>query len=480
MYLVRYSSYGCKSATLLFVALLIPVIYSAVCHSHETHQETLIVANSKAWKPFSYLTPDGEPQGILIDFWKEFAVHNNLHVEFLLLDWEESLKAVKDGKADIHAGLIYSRERGMYLDFGSVIMPIDTQLYINKDVLGLEIGAVLEGDSTMEVGIVKGGFEEQFVRRKYPKATLAFYANNDAMLRAAAEKKIFLFVADMQVANFYMATVPEALTFVPTLHLYSKDLRIAAGEGSIMPITKVSRAFERVLETDKDRILSRWIHVKTVYPAYLVPVAIFALVIAAMFHIFSLKRTVELRTRQLTLANQQLFELTLTDPLTKLYNRRHLIERLSTLSAIRNNLTVMVFDIDDFKSINDQFGHLVGDKAIVAVANTAKLVTDERVTLARIGGEEFALVTAALSAEEAEVLAREICTQIYRSPISLDGNNIHVSVSLGCAFYPKLDTTLNLQDADQLMYRGKANGKNRAIFQIINRTKVEPLLRKVQ
>ncbi len=480
MYLIRYSSYGWKSTKLLFLTLVMTVLYSAACYSHDSQQDTLVVANSKAWKPFSYLTPDGEPQGILIDFWKEFAARNHLHVEFLLLDWEASLQAVKEGKADIHAGLIYSRERDTYLDFGSVIMPIDTQLYINKDILGLEINAVLKGDSAMEVGIVKGGYEEFFVRQRYPKATLTLYANNDAMLRAAAEKKIFLFVADMQVTNFYMATVPEGLTFVPALHLYSKDLRIAAGVGSPMSIAKISHAFERVLETDKDRILSRWIHVKTVYPTYLVPVAVFALIIAAMFHIFSLKRTVELRTRQLTLANQQLFELTLTDPLTKLYNRRHLIEQLSTLSAIRSNLTVMVFDIDDFKSINDQFGHLVGDKAIVAVANTAQSVTDERMTLARIGGEEFALVTAALSAEEAEVLAKEICARINDFPILLDGKTMHVSVSLGCAFYPTFDAKLSLQDADQLMYCGKANGKNRAVFQIINRTNVEPLLRKVQ
>jgi diguanylate cyclase (GGDEF)-like protein len=178
--------------------------------------------------------------------------------------------------------------------------------------------------------------------------------------------------------------------------------------------------------------------------------------------------------------NQQLFELTLTDPLTKLYNRRHLIERLATLSNVRRNLTVMVFDIDDFKSINDQFGHVVGDQAIIAVANTARTVIDERMTLARIGGEEFALVTASLSAEEAEVLARTICTQVHCSPVTLDGQTISVSISLGCAYYPKFDEQPSLQDADQLMYRGKANGKNRAVFQIINRNKVEPLLRKAQ
>ncbi|MDF4362153.1 GGDEF domain-containing protein, partial [Vibrio parahaemolyticus] len=192
------------------------------------------------------------------------------------------------------------------------------------------------------------------------------------------------------------ATTPDAGMFVPTLNLYSKDLRIATGEHSSLPVTKISHDFEKIIDSDKERILNRWSLVKTVYPIYLLPIAIFIMVIATLYHVFALKRMVTLRTKQLTLANQQLLELTLTDPLTKLYNRRHLIERLATLSSLQKNVTVMVFDIDDFKSINDKYGHLIGDQAIVAVADTAKSLTDERITLARIGGEEFALVTASL------------------------------------------------------------------------------------
>ncbi|EPP5332110.1 transporter substrate-binding domain-containing diguanylate cyclase [Vibrio harveyi] len=480
MTFMRYSTNDWKNTIFGMFLLLIVAFHSSAVYGHETKQGTLVVANSKAWKPFSYLTPDGEPQGILIDFWREYSVRNDVHVKFLLLDWEESLLAVKEGRADIHAGLIFSAERSQYLNFGTVIMPIDTQLYVNSDLLGIDVESVLKGESAMEVGLVKGGYEETFVRKHYPNAAIRLFSNNDALLKAVTSKQIFLFVADTQVSNFYMATTPDSVTFLPALHLYSKDLRIATGDGSAKSIEEVSRNFEIVMEANKDRILSRWIHVKTVYPAYLAPLAVFALIIAAMFHIFSLKRTVALRTRQLTMANQQLFELTLTDPLTKLYNRRHLIERLATLSTVKRDLTVMVFDIDDFKSINDQFGHLAGDQAIVAVANTAKSVTDERVTLARIGGEEFALVSASLSAEEAQTLACEICTHVNQMPIPLDGQNIHVSISLGCAYYPKFDETPSLQDADQLMYRGKASGKNRAVFQIINRNKVEPLLRKAQ
>ncbi|NMU25415.1 transporter substrate-binding domain-containing protein, partial [Vibrio parahaemolyticus] len=81
----------------------------------KSESHSLIVANSKAWKPFSYLSPDGEPKGILIDFWKEYAANNQIDVQFLLLDWDASLQAVKEGKADFHGGLVYSPERAKYM-----------------------------------------------------------------------------------------------------------------------------------------------------------------------------------------------------------------------------------------------------------------------------------------------------------------------------------------------------------------------------
>ncbi|MCV5342971.1 hypothetical protein OFC87_39195, partial [Escherichia coli] len=82
----------------------------------------------------------------------------------------------------------------------------------------------------------------------------------------------------------------------PVINLYSKDLRIAAGLHSSASILDVSRAFEKVIDTDRERILNRWSVVKTVYPLYLLPIAIFVMAVATLYHIFALKRMVALRT----------------------------------------------------------------------------------------------------------------------------------------------------------------------------------------
>ena len=463
-----------------YLVLLLAIFLPCFSYAHVTEPSALVVANSKAWKPFSYLTEDGEPAGILIDYWKAYSEKNHVRVEFLLLDWDESLRAVEEGKAHIHAGLIYSKPRDEYLEFGAVIMPIDTQLYLATELVGLNVQEALRGNSDTKIGVVKGGYEEYFITNKYPDIEVNTYENNELLLKAAARQEIKMFIADEQVVNFHSATSNVIFSFVPVMHLYSRDLRIAASERSPISIGALSRQFENIPHSEKDRIINRWTNIQRVYPMYLLPLAIVLFSAAAMFHIFSLRKTVRQKTKELTLANKKLLELTLTDPLTKLQNRRHFIDQLSRYSAGGCNLTLMIFDIDDFKSVNDRFGHICGDEVILSVANTAKKKMPAEVSLARIGGEEFAIISSHLTEARARQLAEELCIAIAANAVMIDDHVVKVSVSLGCAFYPEFDSPLSLADADALMYQAKSAGKNCAVFQCVRRDNVAPLLRKAE
>ncbi|MGR4991332.1 transporter substrate-binding domain-containing diguanylate cyclase [Vibrio rotiferianus] len=463
-----------------YLALILAISLPCFSYAHVTETNALVIANSKAWKPFSYLTEDGEPAGILIDYWKAYAEKNHVRIEFLLLDWDESLRAMKEGKAHVHAGLIYSKPRDEYLEFGAVIMPIDTQLYLSTELVGLNVQDALKGKTATRIGVVKGGYEEYFITNKYPDLAVSTYENNELLLKAAARQEIKLFIADEQVVNFHIATTSMLFSFVPVMHLYSRDLRIAAAEGSPVSIEALSHQFENIPHSEKDRIINRWTNIQRVYPMYLLPMAIVLFSAAAMFHIFNLRKTVRQKTKELTLANKKLLELTLTDPLTKLQNRRHFIEQLSSFGVSGRNLTLMIFDIDDFKSVNDRFGHICGDEVIHSVANTAKKMMPEEVSLARIGGEEFAIISSSLTEARARQLAEELCVAVAENTVVINEHVVSVSVSLGCAFYPYFDSPVSLADADTLMYRAKSAGKNRAVFQRVCRNNVEPLLRKAE
>lgn len=175
--------------------------------------DKLVIANSKAWKPFSFINHKGDPDGILVDYWREYGRKNNVEVEFLLLDWQASLDAVRDGQADIHAGLLWSEQRDSYLDYAPEILSIDTQMYIGQALIGTNLDAFMLGEHQYLVGVVAGGYEEEFTRRHFPNLNLISYSNNQLMIEAAFNGELDAFVADLQVANFYLFSSDEPQRF---------------------------------------------------------------------------------------------------------------------------------------------------------------------------------------------------------------------------------------------------------------------------
>ena len=162
------------------------------------------------------------------------------------------------------------------------------------------------------------------------------------------------------------------------------------------------------------------------------------------------------------------------DPLTGLVNRTFLQEELKTLTSIadRNNkkIALIFIDLDNFKFINDTFGHEMGDKLLIEIANRLKHSIRKSDIASRIGGDEFILVLNNInSKQEVEKKIEEIMN-ILTKPIIIDDNKLEVTFSAGIAVYPDDTTDISelLQFADIAMYDAKKSGKNRFKFININ------------
>jgi two-component system, cell cycle response regulator len=178
-------------------------------------------------------------------------------------------------------------------------------------------------------------------------------------------------------------------------------------------------------------------------------------------------RIVELQD-SLIQAREALRDLAMHDPLTQLLNRRATMEILNSELSRSNregkSLTVMMVDIDHFKSVNDRFGHPAGDQVLCEVARRLRASIRAYDAVGRIGGEEFLVVApgceTAPSRARAEGLREEICSK----PVVLKDLAIHVTVSVGIATSPEpqpQDLEALLSAADQALYRAKENGRNR-------------------
>ncbi|GAK84245.1 extracellular solute-binding protein family 3/GGDEF domain protein [Vibrio ponticus] len=441
---------------LLLLSLLLSSFH--LFASNLPSKDPLIIANSKAWKPFSFINSKGEPDGILIDYWREFSRVTGQPIEFLLLDWNDSLVAVKEGRADIHAGLLFSVERDDFLEFSQPIITIDTQLFVSRELLEVDTTTLFSGEHSYRFGVVDGGFEQSHSEQRYPNLNFVAFANNAQMLEAAFDGDIDAFVADLQVANFYFHSLEKGQQFSGIQHLYTGILRPAVAEGNNDLLGFLAQGMTKISSETKHKIFSRWMYIETVYPSYLIPVVIALSVIAVLSYIVILRMAVRSKTLELKTANRELKILSQVDQLTGLSNRRHFYSQFSHRVSTGGHTCVMLFDIDDFKSINDTFGHQVGDEVIKSVGQAVNSVVDKRHLVGRIGGEEFAVVCKKISLAEAEELAEQIREAVRQQVIFEDQRR--VTISLGCAYYHKSSLSISLSEADNLMYQAKAKGKD--------------------
>jgi diguanylate cyclase (GGDEF)-like protein len=157
----------------------------------------------------------------------------------------------------------------------------------------------------------------------------------------------------------------------------------------------------------------------------------------------------------------------LHDPLTGLPNRVLFLDRLGVaLHRLRRSnasLTVMFLDVDNFKLTNDSLGHAAGDRVLVALAQRLQELLRPSDTMARFGGDEFTFLFEDLESERAAVLIVERLIRTAGLPVSLDGGEASIAVSIGIAIAtdPATEPDDLIRDADIAMYRAKAQGGSR-------------------
>ncbi|MBO8126664.1 MAG: diguanylate cyclase [Firmicutes bacterium] len=167
---------------------------------------------------------------------------------------------------------------------------------------------------------------------------------------------------------------------------------------------------------------------------------------------------------------EQIRQLSITDGLTKVYNRRYIEERLKEAIRLsrrhKASLSLVMMDVDHFKKVNDTYGHQAGDdvlKHLMEVCRTSTRATD---ILGRYGGEEFILVLPETDSQGAQIVAERIRAKVEAMPFPTCAGRIPITISLGLATFPavSIDTAeAFIKAADLALYRAKESGRNRVV-----------------
>lgn len=165
---------------------------------------------------------------------------------------------------------------------------------------------------------------------------------------------------------------------------------------------------------------------------------------------------------------RRLLSAALKDPLTGLYNRRHFDERLATACAAaqrhHETFSLVVIDVDNFKSVNDTYGHAVGDVALRIVGEVLGRGARREDEAFRYGGEEFALLMRSTPGKGAADVAERMRKAIEDAVVASDGVSLKITASFGVAEYRLGETELALfERADKALYEAKHTNKNRVV-----------------
>lgn len=177
----------------------------------------------------------------------------------------------------------------------------------------------------------------------------------------------------------------------------------------------------------------------------------------------------------LDVENARLYRLAITDPLTGVYNRQHLAERLKEevdrAHRYRTPLSVLIVDLDHFKAVNDEFGHQGGDRAIEEVATRMTAVVREVDLVARYGGDEFVAILPNTGREGAERAAQRLLESIRATPVGTGRGEVTLTVTIGGSVLNRHEEARDLlARSDAALYQAKKEGRNRYAFNWLSST----------
>lgn len=169
---------------------------------------------------------------------------------------------------------------------------------------------------------------------------------------------------------------------------------------------------------------------------------------------------------ELQRARAEMERLAFFDPLTGLHNRRPFFDRLEQAIQVsqrrQHSLAVLYLDIDNFKSINDTFGHDTGDKLLCTFANRLRSCVRDQDTVARLGGDEFAILLCEVSDPDGAQIVAEKILDAVRKCVTVGERSLSISTSVGISLAPEhgVDAEALLVAADRALYRAKSLGRN--------------------
>lgn len=408
------------------------------------------------WYPFEMLNEKGDHVGIAADLLRLAAKKAGVTLEIVrTANWDESLAFAQSGRCEVLSFLNSTPERDTWLNFTRPIFT-DVNVFVTREEHRyIPDPAELSGETIV---FPAGTAMEELIRRDYPELRIITCESEREAFQMVSDRK-----ADMTMRSLIMAayTIKDEglfnLKISGQLPDYTNELRIGVIKSEPALAEILDFGVGGITNAERQEIVNRHIYIKaetgTDYELVGMIAAVFAVfALLAGFWIVSIRRL-----------NRKLVRISQIDSLTGICNRTRLdavfAQELDRARRYGRELSIMLLDIDYFKRINDEFGHLTGDRVLkdfVKAASGSIRTTDY---IGRWGGEEFLVICPETGSESAQVIAERIRIAVKNTMFATGKEH---TVSIGVTTFSGEDTADSmLMRADTAMYCAKDGGRDR-------------------
>jgi diguanylate cyclase (GGDEF)-like protein len=413
------------------------------------------------WMPMERIH-EGRHEGIASDFMAIFQQALETPIELVVThDWNQSLDFARQRQCDILSLAMATPDRQIYMNFTQPYLSLPLVLATRKEESFISDVTLL---TDRPLGIVTGYAFAELLKRRYPDIDIRDVANLSDGLSQVERGELFGMIDTLASIGY------QVQQGFPELKIAGKfnenwELGIGVRNDDLLLFS----AFEKVITAadakTSQQIINRWISVRYDQGLDLgllgQILAGVALVLAFLLY----------RQHMLKRHNRKLLELTEIDALTQVGSRRRVDQLLEQYLANFSrygdknsglHFSVIMIDLDNFKRVNDQHGHLIGDQTLVELCRRVQNRLRKADVLGRWGGEEFIILCPSTQHDQAMTLAEQLRKSIAAEPFATIGQQ---TASFGVAECARSDTTaaMLVSRADGALYEAKDQGRDRVV-----------------
>lgn len=419
------------------------------------------LAVDRFYAPIEFVDDQGQYSGIAKDLFQ--VIQQKTGIQFkpaVHLNWPEAVEHMKQKKLDVFSAVIETEERKEYVNFTMPYFKLPMAIATRENAPYIADSKQLRGKV---ICVVKDYASHEKLKRFYPSLSLLLVDTPKEGIEAVANGKAFGYVDNVAVIGHHIKNSGLANVKISGEMPFRADIAIAVRDDWPELHSIIQKVLQQIPPETYAEISNKWLQVsyqKQYNWQQMTFVLAPILLLLAVFAFFNRK----LRQTQIKLqeTNKQLSILSVTDHLTGVYNRQYLDQRLDNeverVNRYASALSIIIMDLDNFKKVNDQYGHLVGDEVLVVSTQTVEQLIRKTDIFGRWGGEEFILICPETPLDQAIQLAKKVRKAIENQTFP---ENISQTISLGVAEYQKGEAINDcLNRADQHLYKAKQFGRN--------------------